>query len=210
MKLYYMPGACSLAPHMLAEHLGLKLQLERVGRDKKTETGADYLEISPTGAVPLLKLDNGEILTENAAILQYLCEQSPKGADLVPKSGMERFRAIEWLSYVGTEIHKSMGILFAVGRVFPEGVQPQVTEGLHSLLPKKMDRLTKALTGKKYLMGDKMCAADIYLFVVLSWAPMIKLDLTKWPKLMAYLEMMRNLPAAQTAMAAEGLTGGKK
>lgn len=210
MKLYYMPGACSLAPHIVAKKLGLDIKLEKVNRDKTTETGANFLEISPTGAVPTLGLDNGEVLTEGAVIMQYMCDQSPKGSELLPAQGtMERVRVQEWLNYIASEIHKGVGSLFVAPRIYPEAILPQVTEALKATLPKKFDRLAAALNGRKFLTGDKMCIADIYLFVILSWTAVLKIDLAKWPKLMAFIEIMRNDADVQAAMVAEGLIGDK-
>jgi glutathione S-transferase len=206
VKLYYMPGACSLASHIVAKELKMELKYEKVNRDKTTETGADFMKISPTGAVPCLEIENGQVLTEGAVIMQYLCDKSDAGQAILPKAGtLERVRVQEWLNYVASEIHKGVGILFGVPRIFPEKIQADVTEGLKGTLTKKFERLERALSGKKYLFENKFSPADAYLFTVLTWTTTMKIDLTLYPGIMGFMENMHARPSVREAMKEEGL-----
>src|SRR5262245_56258322 len=161
MKLYYVPGACSLAPHIALREAGYQFDLEQVDlAAKKTKSGADYTKINAKGYVPALQLDNGEVLTEAPVILQYIADQRPESG-LVPKAGsMERYRTQEWLNFVTSELHKGFGILF--NPALPENARPVVVDKLGS----RLDFLAKQLDGKPYLAGDKFTAADAYAFTV--------------------------------------------
>src|SRR5688500_16564819 len=153
MKLYYSPGACSLAPHIAASEAGLDLSLEKVDlREKRTESGRDYLSINPKGSVPALELDNGEVLTENAVVLQYLADQAP-GAGLLPRQGMERWRLLELLNFIATEVHKGFAPLWNPG-TSAEGRQAAV-----EALSKKFDFLERQLGARPYLTGDAFTLA---------------------------------------------------
>jgi glutathione S-transferase len=205
MKLYYMTGACSLAPRIVAKELGLNLQYEKVNQNKTTETGADFMKISPTGTVPAIELENGELLTEAAVIMQYLCDLVPGQNLLLEAGSMGRVRVQEWLNYVSSEVHKSVGFLFAVGRIFPEEIRPQVTESLINALPRKFERLEKVLKNNLYLYENKFSPADAYLFVVLTWTKAFKIDLSKYPGILAFMENMYQRPSVRAAMQDEGL-----
>jgi glutathione S-transferase len=200
MKLYFTPGACSLAPHIGLREAGYQFDLEQVDlATKKTKSGADYLKVNGKGYVPALQLDNGEVLTEAPIILQYIADQKPESG-LVPKAGtMERYRTQEWLNFVTSELHKGLGALF--NPKTPEDYRPVAIERINT----RLDFLAKQLDGKPYLMGDKFSAPDAYLFTVLSWAPHLKISLDKWPSLGAYLGRVAARPQVQAALKAEGL-----
>jgi glutathione S-transferase len=200
MKLYYTPGACSLAPHIALREAGYQFDLEQVDlAAKKTKGGADFTKVNAKGYVPALQLDNGEVLTEAPIILQYIADPKPESG-LAPKAGtMERYRTQEWLNFVTSELHKGFGILF--NPALPEAARPVVIDKLGS----RLDFLAKQLDGKPYLTGDKFAAPDAYAFTVLSWAPYLKISLDKWPTLKAYVERIAGRPQVQAALKAEGL-----
>lgn len=199
MKLYYMPAACSLAPHIALREAALPFELERVGRDKKTESGADYLTVNPKGAVPALKLDDGDVLTEAGVIQQYIADKAP-AKNLAPAGGTpERYRLQEWLNYIASEVHKGIGQLF--NPAMPEDYKAAVKKGLGE---KQLPFLEKALAGKEYLLGQ-FSVADGYLFTVLNWTKNLKIDLSVYPNISAFMKRMAARPAVQEAMKAEGL-----
>lgn len=205
MKLYYSPAACSLSPHIVALEAGIPLTLEKVDmKTKTTESGKDYNTIAEKGAVPALELDDGQLLTEGVAIVQYLADLKPE-AKLAPKNGtFERVRLQEWLNYISTELHKGIGGLFRADSYGPQGA-----EFIRSLLNKKFDYLAKKLDGKQYLTGDQFTVADAYLFTVLNWTNFVKIDLAPWPALAAYQKRVAARPSVQQAMKAEGLLEAK-
>lgn len=198
MKLYYMPGACSQAPHIILEEIGLPYEKVRVDlKTKTTETGEDYLAIAPKGAVPALELDDGQLLTENAVVLQYIADQAP-GWHLIPPYGtIERYRVLEWLNYIATELHKGFAPLF-----HPTG-EPRA----HAMetVATKFDYVEAQLGAGPYLSGDDFGVADAYLFVVLGWARVFHFDFARWPGLKAFRERMGGRPAVRAALQAEGL-----
>jgi glutathione S-transferase len=199
MKLYYMPGACSLAPHIALREAGLPFDLERVGRDKKTENGDDYLAINPKGAVPALQLDDGEVLTEAGVIQQYIADKAP-AKKLVPVAGTpERYRLQEWLNYIASEVHKGIGQLF--NPAMPEDYKTVVKKGLDA---RQLPFLEKALAGKDYLLG-RFSVADGYLFTVLRWSDIHKIDFSGYPNITAFMKRMAARPTVHDAMKAEGL-----
>jgi glutathione S-transferase len=200
MKLYYSPGACSLAPHIALREVGYQFELEQVDlAAKKTKSGADYSKINGKGYVPALQLDSGEVLTEAPVILQYIADQKPESG-LVPKAGtMERYRTQEWLNFVTSELHKGLGALF--NPALAETARPAIVDKLSA----RFDFLAKQLDGKPYITGDKFTAPDAYAFTVLSWAPHLKVSLDKWPTLKAYIERIVGRPHVQAALKAEGL-----
>ena len=197
MQLFYSPGACSLASHITLREAGLPFDLKKADtKTKKLEDGGDFYAINSKGAVPALKLDNGQILTEGVAIMQYLADQKPE-SNLVPESGsFERYRVQEWLNYVTSEIHKSFSPLWGDN-------DPAVKAYALKNLEKKFDWLDKQLAGKNYLMGDKFTVADAYLFTVLRWTARIDMDLAKWPNLKAYVDRVAARPKVQEALKAE-------
>ena len=200
MKLYYAPGACSLSPHIVATEAGIPIQLVKV--DTKTKTvvsDGDYWTINPKGSVPALELDNGEILTEGPAIVQFLADLKPESR-LAPANGtFPRSRLQEALNYITSEIHKTYSPLFN-----PQ-ILPEVREERVGYLRKRYALLDKQLAGRKYLFGDQFTVADAYLFTVTRWAAAIKIDLSDFANLRAFQKNVAARPAVQAAMKAEGL-----
>jgi glutathione S-transferase len=202
MKLYYMPGACSMSPHIVLREGGFNFELEKVDYPtKKTERGADFNKINPKGYVPTLILDNGEMLTEGAAIVQYLADQKP-GSGLAPKWGSpERYRLQEWLSFVGAEIHKSNGL------IFPPNIPEETKNIARKSLAVRLAYLDAALAGKTYLMGDAFTVADAYCFWALNAADFLKVDLSPFSNVRAYMQRVAARPKVQETLKAEGLMG---
>ena len=204
MKLYYSPGACSLAPHIALSEAGLPYTTKRV--DLKTHTladGTDYYTINPKGYVPLIELDDGARLSEIAAIVQYIADRKP--GTLAPAYGtMERYRLMEWLNFIATELHKQFGPLW-----YP--TTPEATKDAQvAKLKTRFDLISKTLAVEPYLMGDDFTVADAYLFTILTWAPMLKIDLAPWPALVAYQARIAARPAVHAALVAEGLVKGER
>jgi len=201
MKLYFAPGACSLVPHIIASELGTKIDLEQVDlREKKTKSGKDYLTINPKGQVPLLEMDNGERLTEVAVILQYLSDQKP-AAHLAPAAGTaERYRVLEWLNFITTELHKTLGPMF-------RPTTPEEFKTLsRDLAFRRFEWADKQLAGKQYLMGNTFTLPDAYLYVMTRWAKGLKIDLSKLTNLQAFAERVAARPQVQQALKEEGLS----
>jgi len=200
MKLFYSPGACSLSPHIVAREAGIDLKLQKV--DTKTKTVAvagDYWSVNPKGYVPALELDNGEILTEGPAIVQYLADLKPE-SNLAPKNGTwGRVRLQEMLNYITSEIHKTYSPLF----------NPKVTSEVRQerieYLRKRYALIDKQLADRQYLFGDQFTVADAYLFVVTNWAKGVSVDLSGFKNLLAFQKRVAARPAVQAAMAVEGL-----
>ena len=199
MKLYYSPGACSQAAHILLHETGLAHSSEAVDiRAKRTASGGDYFAINPKGAVPALGLDGGEVLTENGAVLQYIGDL---GGDerLLPASGLPRYRVIEWLSYLGSEVHKSFGPLFNPAS------SDEAKQAAHDVVGKRFDFLESRLEGQDYLGGERMSVADPYLFAMLGWTGKLGIDLGKWPNLAALRQRMEQRDTVRVVLNAEGL-----
>jgi glutathione S-transferase len=200
MELFYTPAACSLAVHIVTREAGLPITLSKVDlATRRTEDGRDYRAINPKGYVPALKLANGEVLTEAAALLQYLADQAPQ-AGLAPTPGsLERYRFIEWLTFISSEIHKGFGPLWSPAT--PEATRNAAIERLGQ----RFAYLDAQLAEGPFLMGEEFTAADAYLFTVLNWATFHKIDLSPYPKLQAYLKRVSARPGVQKALQAEGL-----
>ncbi|MDD2545797.1 MAG: glutathione transferase GstA [Burkholderiaceae bacterium] len=200
MKLYYSPGACSLSPHIALYEAGLPF--EAIVASTKTHQlpdGTDFYTINPLGYVPVLELDNGERLREGAAIVQYIADQVPD-KQLAPAHGtLARYRLQEWLTFIGTEIHKSFGPLFKPGT--PAEYKPQVKEQLGQ----RLQWLDGQLAGKPYLLGEQFSVADGYLFTTLSWCGYVGVDLSGLDHLQAYQARVGARPGVQAALQAEGL-----
>lgn len=200
MKLYFSPGACSLSPHIALEEAGLAHTLEKVDlKAKKTASGDDYLAINPRGQVPALQLDDGTLLTEGPVIVQYIADQAP-ARNLAPAYGTPgRYRVMEWLNFLTSEVHKTFSPLFNAS--FPEeGKAIQ-----RANLGKRFDWISTRLGNQPYLMGEQFCVADGYLFTMLNWCRLCDIDLAHWPVLAAYRERVAARPAVRAAMVAEGL-----
>lgn len=200
MKLYFSPGACSMAVNIALHEIGHKFEMVKVDlRQHKTESGEDYYQINPKGYVPALQLDNGEVLTEDAVVLQYLADQKPD-VGLAPRAGtLEHYRLMEWLNFISSEIHKTLGALFN------PGITPEWKEDRIALFGRRCEYLVKVLGNRPYLMGDQYTIADAYLFTILGWADYHKLDMNKWPTLKEYADRIATRPAVKQAMKAEGL-----
>jgi glutathione S-transferase len=200
MKLYYAPGACSMAPHIVATEAGLKLDLVKVDiPSKKTADGGDFWAVNPKGYVPALQLDSGEVLTEVGVIIQYLADQKPDSGLAAKPGSMERYHQMEAVNFAATEVHKQLGALFN-----PK-MTPEMREVQLGTIERRLNPLEKALAGKQYIMGDKFTVADAYLFTVLSWATPLKVDLAKWPNIQAFLSRVAARPKVQETLKAEGL-----
>ena len=200
MKLYYAPGTCSLSPHIVSRELGLKLELKKVDTKQKTiEGGGDYRQVNARGYVPALELDDGEILTEGPAIVQYLADLRPE-AGLAPKAGsFARYSLQEWLNFLTSEVHKQFSPLFRPNT--PEDYKPVAKENLAA----RLDWLDGQLAGKDYLMGSQFTVADAYLFVLLGWTRPMQIDLGRWPNLAAFHKRVGARPKVQEALQVEGL-----
>lgn len=201
MKLYYTPGACSLASHIALYESGANFDIESVDlRTKKTKSGQDFTSINAKGSVPALELENGEILTEGAAILQLIADQYPD-AKLAPKSGThERSRLHEILNYIAAELHK------AYGPMFTPGSSDKDKEAAVENIGRKLDYINGLLSdGRKHLLGEVFSVADTYLFVMVSWAKHFKISLEKWPNVTAFSERVGSREMVQSALKAEGL-----
>ncbi len=200
MKLYYSPGACSLSPHIALQEAGLAYTPVLAStKSHKLQDGTDYYTINALGYVPVLELDNGERLREGPAIVQYIADQVPD-KQLAPANGtLARYRLQEWLTFIGTELHKGFSPLFSPAT--PEEYKPMVRERLLQ----RLQWVDSQLAGKQYLMGDQFTVADGYLFTVTNWTQPTKLDISGLANLAAYRERVGARPAVQAAMKAEGL-----
>ena len=201
MKLYYSPGACSLSPHIVARELGVDIALDRIDlKTKQTAGGADYLKVNPKGYVPALELDDGTVLTEGTAIVQYLADHH--GGALAPANGtLARTHLQEILGYISTELHKSYSPLFSPAT--PDSVRQE----RKAYLQKRYAYLEQVLASQPYLLGAEFSVADAYLFTITQWAGGVALDLSAFPNLQAFQQRVGQRPAVQAAMAAEGLVG---
>jgi glutathione S-transferase len=199
MKLYYSPGACSLSPHIALAEAGLAYNVEKVDlKTKKTESGADFFAINAAGYVPALVLDNGEVLTEGPAIVQYIADLAPTKKLAPPAGSFERVRLQEVLNFISTELHKSFSPLF--NPATPEDWKTVV----RGLIGRRLDVVEQKLAGRDYLLGE-FSVADGYLFTVLGWGRMVGVDVAARPLLAAYLARVMARPAVQQAMKEEGL-----
>lgn len=200
MKLYYYPGACSLAPHIVLREAKYKFDLDKVDlAAQKTGSGEDYLAVNPMGYVPALKLDDGTVLTEVAVIIQYLADQKPRRG-LAPKPRTpERYKLMEWINFTASEIHKGLGDFFNP-KMTPEWRVAKLER-----LGQRFDFLEKALGSRQYLMGE-FSIADAYLFTVLNWTNLHQIDVSNWPNVKAFMARIAERPTVKKAMKAEGLT----
>ena len=199
MKLYYFAGACSLASNISLREAGLPFQLVKVDRRTRKADGVDFNEVNPKGYVPALALDNGEVLTENIAVLQYIADRNP-AAKLAPPAGtMERYRLMEWLAFISTEIHKSFSPLFR------EELHAEVKQHARKNLAGRLDYLNRAIGGRPFLMGEQFTVADAYLFTVFGWGRHLNIDQAQWPQLQRHAERVGARPHVIEALKSEGL-----
>ncbi|EFQ61636.1 glutathione transferase GstA [Pseudomonas sp. FP597] len=198
MKLYFSPNACSLAPHIVLRELALPFDLIRVDNQAKTTAnGEDFLQINPKGYVAALQLDNGQVLTEASAILQYLADLKPD-AHLAPVNGSwERVRLQEWLNFIASEVHGGLAVFFN------SAIQGDIKAMFTTTLFKRFAILVQTLEQQDYLMGSRFSVADAYLFVVLRWADIHAIDLRDWPALAAFQQRVNERPTVIAALAAE-------
>jgi glutathione S-transferase len=203
MKLYYAPGACSMAPHIIALEAGLEVRLEKVefGPSGKSVAGRDFTGINPKGAVPALELDDGQVLTENAVILQYLASLAPDAGLGPPPVGMDRWRFLELLNFITTELHKTFAILFK-----PE-LASKVREPVVKMIEARLDYLAARLADRSYLTGERFTAVDAYAYVMLTWARLHKIPLDRWPALESFAQRVESRPCVRQARREEGLEG---
>lgn len=200
MKLYYFAGACSLSPHIVLLEAGLPFTLVRIDpKTKKTENGSDYWAVNSKGSVPALQLDDGRVLTEGPAIVQYLADLKPESG-LAPRAGtFERYQLMEILNYITSEVHKGFSPLFN-----PDS-SAEVKAAAVANLGKKFDWLSGFLGKRPFLMGNTFTVADAYLFTVLNWTGHVKIDLGKWPVLAQFKSRVGSRPRVIEAMKAEAL-----
>lgn len=200
MKLYYAPGACSLSPHIALREAGLPFTLIKVStKTKEIEGGGDFRAINPKGYVPALELDQGGVLTEGPAIVQYIADQVP-ASGLAPANGtLARYRVQEWLNFVSTELHKQFSPLF--DPTTPDEVKTKQRERIGG----RLEWVASQLGDKPYLTGESFTVADAYLFVILNWAKPMGIDLARWPAVKAFHERVAARPKVQEALKAEGL-----
>ena len=198
MKLYYSPGACSLAPHIAMREAGIPVELMKVDLKAKQYEGGDYKQVNSKGYVPAVETPEG-VLTEAPVILQYIADQKPESG-LAPKPGdPARYKMQEMLNFITSEMHKGMGNFF--NPALNDGWRQAVTDRLGL----RLDWVAKQLEGKQYIMGDKFTVADAYLFTILNWAGPSKFDLSKWPTIVEYHKRVAARPKVQEALKAEGL-----
>ncbi|HEY1773624.1 MAG TPA: glutathione transferase GstA [Gammaproteobacteria bacterium] len=198
MKLYFSPGACSLASSIAFHEAGVPVELVRVDTSvHKLKDGSDYYKISPRGYVPALQLDDGEVFTEGAALLQYIGDLAPASA-VIPKQGtVDRLRANSWLTFISSEIHKTYSPLFN------KDLKDDAKAIFKDKLAKRFDELEKRFTTHKYLMGEQFTVADAYLYTVISWSPHVGIDLSKWKHLADYRQRVADRPKVKEALQAE-------
>jgi glutathione S-transferase len=200
MKLYYSPGACSLAPHIVLRELGLPHTAIKVDTNAKTiEGGGHYLKINSKGYVPAIELEDGQVLTEAAVILQYLADRKPE-SDFAPAAGTtERYRFQEWLNFIATEIHKGFGPLWK-----PDSTEDE-KERTRARLAARLEWLAAQMQGRNFVAGQQFTAADAYLFTILNWGQWTGVDLAKWPVLKDYAARIAARPQVREALKVEGL-----
>lgn len=200
MKLYYMPGACSLAPHIVANEAGIALDLVRVdGKTKKTEADQDFLATNPNGYVPTLVLDDGQTLTEAQLVVQYLADRKPQSGLMPPAGEMARYRVQQWLAFISSELHKSFSPFFKPAT--PEGTKTANREHLR----KRLSHVDGELAGKSFLTGETFTAADAYLWTVLGWAKFADLDLAPYANIRKFMATVAARPAVVKSLQEEGL-----
>jgi glutathione S-transferase len=200
MKLYYAPGACSQAPHIVAREAGLDVELAKVSfPDKVTDDGEKLTDVNPKGAIPTLRLDGGEVLTENAVILQYLADRATGSELALPAGGIERYRLLEWLNFIATELHKGFGPLWN------PATPDEFKQATRDALGKKFDYLQEKIGDGPYILGERFSILDAYAFAVLNWTKIHGIDLARWPGIVAYVGRVAARPAVQETLRAEGL-----
>lgn len=198
MKLYFTPGASSLATHIALREAGLAFDLERVDlKGKKYGKDKDFLKVNPKGYVPALQFEDGSVLTEGPAIVQWIADQAPEKHLAPPAGTMERYHLIEWLNFVASEVHKQFSPLFN------SASEDELKARQRELLGRRFDYIQSALGSHPYLMGAAFTVADAYMFTALGWSRWVDIDLGKWPKIADYMARIAARPKVQAALAAE-------
>ena len=199
MKLYYSPGACSLAPHIVAREAGVPVNLVKVDlKAHKTETGEDYYAINPRGYVPFLVLNDGTPLSEANVLVQVIADENP-GANLIPTERIARAKVQSWLAFIATELHKGFGPLW------DPTAHPDTKTAAKVRLGNRFDELNTRLGDQKHIAGDAFSVADAYGFTVVNWANFHQMDLGRWPNIAAWMQRVAARPKVQEALKAEGL-----
>jgi glutathione S-transferase len=200
MKLYYSPGACSLAPHIVAREAGVAVDLVKVDlKAHKTEHGDDYYAINPRGYVPAVTLDDGTLLTEAGTLVQMLADRG-KANGLIPAAGTaERLKVQEWLTFIGTELHKTIGWLFQAD------IEPGTREKVLTRTAARLGDIDKRLEGRNFLTGNDFTVADAYAFTIINWTNFVGIDLAPYPNIQAFMARVADRPKVREALAAEGL-----
>lgn len=198
MKLYYLPGACSMAAHIVLREAGYAFEIDKVDLTTQvTAAGEDYRAVNAKGYVPALRLDSGEVLTEDAVILQYLADQKPEAALAPPVGTMARYRLMEWLNFIATELHKTLGALFNPN-ITPEWKAHQI-----ELFCRRADWLDGQMADRPFLMGMRFSVADAYLFTVAGWCPRLGIELDRWPAIKKHNALVAARPAVIASIQAE-------
>jgi glutathione S-transferase len=200
MKLYYSPGACSLSPHIVLREAGLNFDLALAStKTKKLADGSDFYQVNPKGQVPVLELDNGERLTEGPAIVQYLADQVPTSKLAPPAGSLQRYRLMEWLNFITSELHKSYSPLF-------NAAMPEEGKAVYrARIGERLQWVDSQLEGKQYLLGNEFSVADAYLFTVTNWSKVVGVDMGALKNLNAFRDRVAARPSVKAAMEAEGL-----
>lgn len=200
MILYYSPGACSLAPHIVAHEAGLVLELDRHDfHSGVTASGKTLRDLNPKGAVPTILLDDGGVLTESAAIMQYLGDLAPASGLLPPIGSVERYRVVEWVSYINSEVHKAFTPLFQ------PGTSEQARATALEIVLDRLGFIDRHLAGRAFVANDAFSIADAYTFTIVNWTNFVRIDLSPYPNLLAYMALIGARPGVRAALAAEGL-----
>lgn len=206
MKLFYKAAACSLAPHIVMAELNMVYELEAVDIKTKQCASGDYREINANGSVPALKMESGEILSEGAVIMQYLADQKPE-AGLMPKLGTtERYRCMEWLNFIATDLHKNYTPLFFAGMIVKnaEGLA-EMKKYYVEVLQNKIGVASKRLGNNEFVMGSQFTVADAYLFTVLGWSKYVGVDFSAYENIKTYMARVGERPSVVRAMKEEGM-----
>ncbi|MFM6929212.1 MAG: glutathione transferase GstA [Bdellovibrio sp.] len=199
MNLFYSPGACALASQIALREAGLKFELVKVDLKAKEYAGGDYKKVNPKGYIPALQLPNGELMTEGAVILQWIADQAPE-KNLIPKFGtQDRYKAMEWLNYIATELHKGMGILFQ------PTLNDEAKQGARDRLQLRLAVLDSHLQKHPYILGESFSVVDAYAYNILRWSGIVNVDLSNHKALQSFVAKMAERPAVQEAVAAEGI-----
>jgi glutathione S-transferase len=206
MKLYYSPGACSLAPHIVMAELNMAYEIEAVNLKDKTCLTGDYKKINAKGSVPALKMDNGEILTEGAVISQYLADQKNDGSILGKFGTTERYQTLEWMNFIATEIHKNFSPLFFADKMMTNTQSQTDTKTcFKTILNEKFNFLSSKMGNNTFLMGNNFTIADAYMFTCMTWSKYVGIDMSQWPNLNTYMGRVMERPSVLRAMKEEGL-----